>query len=374
MSLRDYAWMLNDPARINAFRRAITAIVKPGDVVVEIGAGLGTFSFLACQAGASRVYAIEDNVFDALCEIVDKQTFCDRIKPIRGNSHNIKLPEKANVIIFEDFNSAFLGVGMNKFFDDSSRRFLLSGGKWLPSEAVICGALYEAPAKWEKLSAWRNENDHLGGLDFSPLAGWMLNSKFRDEYSPDGFISSPRDLRRYRLGGEAETYDLSWRGEDVSERRANVHGICVWFRLEFGDGIILDNAPGTDETVYQQVFFPLSAPVPVADGERVEWSLYCTPGGDGNEISWNWRVESQGGLAEGTTFADSPFLVANLIKNSENHVPILDSDLRMAKFILGEVDGKQTQGEIAVKLQKEFPNEIQGERKALQYVVYVLGN
>ena len=46
----------------------------------------------------------------------------------------------------------------------------------------------------------------------------------------------------------------------------------------------------------------------------------------------------------------------------------------MAKFILGEVDGKQTQGEIAVKLQKEFPNKIQGERKALQYVVYVLGN
>jgi protein arginine N-methyltransferase 1 len=227
MSLRSYAWMLNDPARINAFRRAITAIVKPGDVVVEIGAGLGTFSFLACQAGASRVYAIEDSVFDALCEIVHKQSFGDRIKPVQGYSSDVELPEKADVIIYEDFSSAFLGAGMSKFFNDASRRFLHPGGKWLPAKAVLCGALYEASEKWEELSGWRSERNHLEGLNFSPLAGWMLNSKFRDEYSPDGIITPPRDLRRYRLGGEAETYDLSWRGEDVPDRRGNVHGICV---------------------------------------------------------------------------------------------------------------------------------------------------
>lgn len=374
MSLRDYAWMLNDPARINAFRRAIAAIVKPGDIVVEIGAGLGTFSFIACQAGASRVYAIEDSVYDALSEIVRKQPFGDRIKPVRGNSFDVELPEKANVIIYEDFNSAFLGSGMSKFFDDASRRFLQAGGRWLPAEAVLCGALYEAPEKWEELSGWRGEKAHLDGLDFSPLAGWMLNSKFRDEYASDGIIAPPRDLRRYRLGGEPETYDLSWRGENVSERRGNVHGICVWFRLEFGGGISLDNAPGADKTVYRQVFFPLSAPVPVDAGEKVEWSLFCVPGGGGKETLWNWRVESQGGLAEGTTFARSPFVAADIKKKSGDHVPSLDPDRRIAKFILEEVDENQTQNEIAAKLLEKFPNEISGEGKALQYVVNVLGN
>ncbi len=373
MSLRDYAWMLNDPARINAFRQAITDAVKPGDVVVEIGAGLGTFGFIACQAGASHVYAIEDGVFDALCEIVRKQPFGDQIKPVRGNSLDVELPEKADVIIYEDFNSTFLGEGMSRLIGDASRRFLQPGGKWIPAEAVLCGALYEAPEKWGELSGWRSEKAHLRGLDFSPLADWMLNSKFRDEYSPDGIIAPPRDLRRYRIGGEAETYDLSWRGEDVSVRRGDVHGICVWFRLEFGNGIALDNAPGADKTVYQQVFFPLSAPVPVDAGEKVGWSLFCTPGG-GDEFLWNWRVESQSGLAEGTTFASSPFVAADLKKKSGGHVPSLDLDRRIAKFILEEVDGTQTQGAIAARLQEKFPNEIPGEREALQYVVNVLGD
>jgi protein arginine N-methyltransferase 1 len=59
MSMDYYRGMLIQRSRVEAFRRAIHAAVRPGDRVLEIGSGLGTYAFFAAEAGASKVWAVE---------------------------------------------------------------------------------------------------------------------------------------------------------------------------------------------------------------------------------------------------------------------------------------------------------------------------
>ena len=51
--------LLNDEVRTSRYQQAIRAVVRPGDVVVDIGTGSGVMAATAALAGASRVYAIE---------------------------------------------------------------------------------------------------------------------------------------------------------------------------------------------------------------------------------------------------------------------------------------------------------------------------
>ncbi len=58
-SLEQQRWMISDEARTTAFAHAIAESVKPGDVVIDVGAGTGILSLFAARAGARRVIAVE---------------------------------------------------------------------------------------------------------------------------------------------------------------------------------------------------------------------------------------------------------------------------------------------------------------------------
>ena len=57
-TVAEFGAMAADPARMRAYEEALRRTVKPGCVVVDVGAGTGIFSIWACKLGAARVHAI----------------------------------------------------------------------------------------------------------------------------------------------------------------------------------------------------------------------------------------------------------------------------------------------------------------------------
>src|SRR5947208_2973116 len=131
--LRHYRALADDP-RLPAFQRAIAEVVRPGDVVADIGCGLGTFAVFACHAGAARVWAVEQGpIVEVAREVVRANGCADRVKFLIGRSTAIEPPERARVVVFEDYRLELSSPEVLRTVADVQRRWLASGGVLIPS-------------------------------------------------------------------------------------------------------------------------------------------------------------------------------------------------------------------------------------------------
>jgi hypothetical protein len=161
-------------------------------------------------------------------------------------------------------------------------------------------------------------------------------------------------------------------------RAGTGHGLAVGFDRTVADGITLSNAPDAPDAIrpkiYGIAFFPWPRPIDLATGDVVTVEMSADFVGEDYVWRWKTRVSKQGDphvvIAEfdQSTFHGAPLSPAQLRKQAASHVPTLNEDGRILRFVLDAMRGEVSVGEIAQRLTEEFPDRFAGTLEALRYV------
>ncbi len=269
----DYYDMMADRVRMDAYRKAIFDVVREGDVVVDLGAGLGILSFFAIQAGAGKVYAIEKMDSIHLAEEVARINGLDsRMVFIKENSKDVELEERADVLISETLGSFALEENTLEFTIDARKRFLKEGARMIPERLKLWLAPVYAPETYERMEFWRD----IHGIDFSPAREELLRKLIVTDIDQKGLLSPPK------VFGEVDLYrveDPVVKGKVEFEvmKPGTLHGFGGWFRVWLTRDIWIDTSPSSPPTHWKQAFFPLRKPIRVKLGDRVSIDLRVAP-------------------------------------------------------------------------------------------------
>src|SRR5579884_3443535 len=355
-SLDQYGLMIGDKLRFPPYAEAIARAVRPGDAVVDLGSGPGVFALLACRAGARRVYAIDlDGVVDFGRQLAATNGFSDRIEFLRGDSRQIHLPEKVNVIVADLRGSLpFFGQAINSL-EDARTRFLMDGGTLIPGKDILCAALIEARDYYESITEpWTRVNN----LDLSASLFIVLNGIYRQHFKPEQLLSEPQQWCTLEYSTGAST-----RGSGSvtlkALRSGTAHGIGLWFETQLLDGIGFSTIPAGIESVYGQGFLPWPEPVTLHPGDEVRVELHADPVGTDYVWRWeSWIAPRDAGPARHflqSTFYGAHFSPSSLRKRAADFVPVLSEAGQAERWMLQAIDGKLRCSKLRLKRQAGFP-------------------
>jgi protein arginine N-methyltransferase 1 len=370
-NLRGYGEMVADRVRVEAYAQALRQTVRPGSVVVDIGTGTGIMAVLACQLGASRVYAIEPSeIIQVAREIAAANRCADKIEFIEDLSTKVTLPVRADVIVSDIRGVLPLFKHHIPSIADARRRFLAPGGALIPQKDAVWASIVEAPERYgEIVDPW--ERNALG-QDLSPARRMAVNDIQKARLTQGQLLTKPQ-LWAMLDYASVENPDVQGKLEWNVERSGTGHGILAWFETELAHGVGFSNAPGSPETIYGSNFFPWMNPVPLAAGQIV-----CVDLGAKlleEDYTWRWATRVQSAEKPGETLAsfDQSQLkgmmlsLAKLHRTASDYVPQLSEEGRMLRRTLELMDGQVSLEEIARRLAAEFPQRFTRWQQALSF-------
>lgn len=280
--------MVQDAARMAAYEEALRASVKPGSVVLDLGAGPGVLSCMALELGAARVYAVDTNpLVRTVRDLARKSGLASRLTVLEGDATTLEPPERVDLLI-ADLRGKLPVLGDNLSVLARARdRWLAHDGRMIPAVDTLYAAPATCPEARAPIDGWAKS---FGGVDFSHLCELASSEPFSSTVTPEQLLAPGVEAGRieYAALPADRPYELRLAADCVAERDGPLDGIVVWFDATLCPGVTLRAGPGTSVRVYGQQFFPLPKPIALRNGDALELRLRAQP--TGQEYLWFWSV------------------------------------------------------------------------------------
>jgi type I protein arginine methyltransferase len=305
-SLSDYGAMVQNEARMRAYARAIAETVKPGDRVLDLGAGPGICTLLALRAGARKVIAVDTNETVSLVPGLVRENGFD---PADVEIHQIdsrKLTLEAPVdVIVADLR------GIVPLFGDNFEIVKDAKDRFLKTRPANCGSgliplrdrLYVAPVHAEATYAAACGPfgaESVLGFRTESLRAKVLQGFHSDrsaQLTEPALLSEPACIAEL-IYGENDGSRVAAKFELVASRSGPCHGLAVWFEADLVPGVTLSLAPRppapesgvyhVTSDVYGRAFFPFLRPIALERDEPFTLSIFAQKAL--NDYVWGWNL------------------------------------------------------------------------------------
>eukprot|EP00933_Yihiella_yeosuensis_P040533 TRINITY_DN34861_c0_g1_i1.p1 TRINITY_DN34861_c0_g1~~TRINITY_DN34861_c0_g1_i1.p1 ORF type:complete len:379 (+),score=61.44 TRINITY_DN34861_c0_g1_i1:41-1177(+) len=271
--------MLKDQARTGSYMKAImnSKHLFEGKTVLDIGSGTGILCLFAAKAGARQVFGIEcSDIAGYATEIAKQNGYGDVITYIKGKVEEVELPVLKVDIIISEWMGYFL------IYESMLDSVLFARDKWLkypggamfPDHArLYMSAIEDGEYKDEKFGFW----DHVGGFNFSPMEGMVLQEPISDIVEETAVVTdSPCVLELDLLKVSLSDLDFLVPYSLKVWKKDFVHALVVWFDVSFessaclgSPAIVLSTAPNKPATHWKQTVLYLEKPLVVHDGDVI---------------------------------------------------------------------------------------------------------
>jgi len=237
--LNYHALMLADEVRNKLLFKAIRQSVNSETGFLDVGAGTGVWAILAAKLGAKRVVAVE--IEECLIPLIYKHAqengVADRIEIIHGNSNDVKIRGRFDVIVSELFGSDALGAETVRSFVDIRERFLAPSGVLIPQKLTLLAAPADFEDSVDRLpAALPLSTRFLRSLTLNYGRAVSISDRNKIKMLAEPKTLIELDFRSVTEAVSLENLTASWKMKNVKKANA----IVTFNRSTFIDKIEMD--------------------------------------------------------------------------------------------------------------------------------------
>lgn len=363
---------LSDEARLEAFSRAIEALVRPGHVVLDLASGTGILGLMACRAGAARVYSIEvGGMIEAARGVAAENGVADKVIFVRGHSMHVDLPERVDVVVADQIGNFGFNAGIVEYFADARQRLLKPGGVTIPGQIDLALCLLESEALNGQVEFW---SSRPCGFSFESIKAMAANTGYQVDLSASEALGEPETIARIVLG--AALAPIQGRADLVAQRGGLVHGLGGWFSAELAPDVTMTNSPFEAPRIRRrQIFFPLRPAFRVQRGERVSVAMTILPK-DGM-VSWSAEMRDAAGAVRYKSERHSTWKGMlldrdDLARTDPEFIPVLNARGEARRSVVDLCDGRRSLVAIEEEVRRRHPELFRSPAEAAEFVAEVV--